>query len=97
MALGSDRLTVAGELLAIRDAIMGDINTQLQGTYLFGGSNVLTTPYAIVGGNISAYQGDSAAVRNDIAAGRDVAGTFDGAGLRGDEPSPPGDRSRALL
>jgi flagellar hook-associated protein 3 FlgL len=77
----AQRTAVAAELLAIRDAIMSDVNTQLQGTYLFSGSNVLVAPYANVGGSISAYQGDSTAVRNDIAAGRDVAGTFDGGAI----------------
>src|SRR5262245_17205566 len=36
----STRDTVANELLAIRDAVMSDINTQFQGAYLFSGSKV---------------------------------------------------------
>jgi flagellar hook-associated protein 3 FlgL len=77
----AQRTAVAAELLSIRDAIMSDINTQLHGTYLFSGSNVLVAPYAVVAGSISAYQGDNSAVVADVAAGRDVAGTFDGGAI----------------
>ena len=80
-ATPAQRQAVAAELLSIRDAIMSDINTQLHGTYLFSGSNVLTAPYELVAGNISAYQGDASAVLTDVAAGREVGGTFDGGAI----------------
>lgn len=79
----AQRQAVAGELLAIRDAIRSDINTQLQGTYLFSGSNVLVAPYAPAG----PYQGDASATRIEVTSGRDVAGTFDGGAiLQGGDP-----------
>jgi flagellar hook-associated protein 3 FlgL len=83
----AQRQAAATELLSIRDAIMSDVNTQLQGQYLFSGSNVLVAPYANPGGPISPYQGDASVARIDIAAGRDVAATFDGGAiLQGADP-----------
>jgi flagellar hook-associated protein 3 FlgL len=69
------------ELLAIRDALLGDINTRFQGTYLFSGSNVTVAPYATSGGGFTAYQGDSAPTGLEIEAGRTVASTFDGGSI----------------
>ncbi len=74
----SQRDAAANELLAIRDALLGDINTQFQGTYLFSGSNVRVAPYAVTGGGISAYQGDTDASAIAIGSSRTVASTFDG-------------------
>ena len=83
----AQRQAAANELLAIRDSIMSDVNAQLQGQYIFSGSNVLVAPYARVGGGISPYQGDASAARVDVAAGRDVAATFDGGAiLQGADP-----------
>jgi flagellar hook-associated protein 3 FlgL len=76
-----ERDAAANELLAIRDALMSDINTQFQGAYLFGGSNVTIAPYAISGGTVSAYQGNSDTNQIDIGTGRSVASTFDGGAI----------------
>src|SRR5215831_11926114 len=77
----STRDTVANELLAIRDALMSDINTQFQGAYLFSGSQVTVAPYSVTGGVISAYQGDNDTNAIDIGTGRSVASTFDGSAI----------------
>jgi len=77
----STRDTVANELLAIRDALMSDINTQFQGAYLFSGSKVTIAPYSILGGTVSAYQGDFDTNAIDIGSGRSVASTFDGSAI----------------
>jgi flagellar hook-associated protein 3 FlgL len=77
----STRDTVANELLAIRDALMSDINTQFQGAYLFSGSKVTTAPFSVSGGTISAYQGDADTNAIDIGSGRSVASTFDGSAI----------------
>ena len=69
----AERDAAANELLAIRDALMGDINTRFQGAYLFSGSNVTVAPYVASGGGISAYQGDSDTASIDVGAGRSVA------------------------
>lgn len=74
----AQRDAAANELLAIRDALMGDINTRFQGAYLFSGSSVTTAPYVVSGGAISAYQGDTDASVIDIGSDRTVASTFDG-------------------
>ena len=76
-----ERDAAANELLAIRDALMSDINTQFQGAYLFSGSNVTVAPYAISGGTVSAYQGNSDTNQIDIGTGRSVASTFDGGAI----------------
>ena len=77
----STRDTVANELLAIRDALMGDINTQFQGAYLFSGSKVTVAPYSISGGAVSPYQGDTDTNAIDTGSGRSVASTFDGSAI----------------
>jgi flagellar hook-associated protein 3 FlgL len=83
----AQRQAVASELLAIRDSILSDINTQLQGTYLFSGSNVLVAPYAPAGPGLSPYQGDSSTTRIEVNSGRAVEGTFDGGAiLQGGDP-----------
>ena len=79
----------ASELLAIRDALLGDINTQFQGTYLFSGSNVTVAPYATSGADFTAYQGDSAADASSRSRpARTVASTFDGGSIfQGGDPA----------
>ncbi len=86
----SQRDAASRELLAIRDALMGDINTRFQGTYLFSGSNTTTAPYgsAATPTGISAYQGNSSPTRLEVEAGRTVASTFDGGALfQGSDPA----------
>jgi len=81
------RDTAANELLAIRDALMSDINTQFQGAYLFSGSNVTVAPFSVSGGTVSAYQGDNDTNAIDIGSGRAVASTFDGGAIfQGSDP-----------
>ena len=74
----AQRDAAANELLAIRDAVLSDADTQFQGTYLFSGSKVTTAPFVKTVGGISAYQGDASPTSIDIAAGRSVQSTFDG-------------------
>jgi flagellar hook-associated protein 3 FlgL len=96
-ATPAQRQAAANELLAIRDAIMSDVNTTLQGQYLFSGSNVLVAPYARTAVGISAYQGNTSAARIDVAGGREVAGTFDGGAiLQGSDPQHVLDALTAL-
>ena len=71
----------ANEILAIRDALLSDINTQFQGAYLFSGSKVTVAPYSISGGTVSAYQGDNDTNAIDIGTNRAVASTFDGSAI----------------
>ena len=81
------RDAAANELLAIRDALMSDINTQFQGAYLFSGSNVTVAPFSVTGGTISAYQGDNDTNAIDVGSGRAVASTFDGGAIfQGSDP-----------
>lgn len=77
----AQRDAAANELLAIRDALMGDITTKFQGAYLFSGSNVTVAPYVVTGLGISAYQGDNDASTIEIGNSRTVASTFDGAAI----------------
>jgi flagellar hook-associated protein 3 FlgL len=84
----SQRDAAGHELLSIRDALLGDVNTRFQGTYLFGGSNVTVAPYAVSGPGFTGYQGDSAPTRLEIETGRTVASTFDGGSIfQGTDPA----------
>lgn len=75
------------ELLAIRDALMSDINTRFQGTYIFSGSEITTAPFARAGTAITPYQGDANPTYADIANGRAASITFDGGRLfQGGDP-----------
>jgi len=74
----AQRDAAANELLAIRDALLSDVNTQFQGTYLFSGSKVTTAPFANTGSGISAYQGDHSPTSIDVGSGRSVSSTLDG-------------------
>lgn len=71
----------ANELLAIRDALLSDINTQFQGAYLFSGSKVTNAAYSVTGGVVSVYQGDTDTNAIDIGSNRAVASTFDGGAI----------------
>jgi len=80
-ATAAQRAAASAELLAIRDAIMADLNTQVQGDYLFGGTQSDTMPFSTSGGTISAYQGSTTTSSIDIANGRSVANSLDGSAL----------------
>jgi flagellar hook-associated protein 3 FlgL len=77
----AQRDAAAGELLAIRDALLSDISTQFQGTYLFSGSRITTAPFASTGAGISAYQGDSSSTVIDVGTSRTAALSFDGGAI----------------
>ena len=83
----AQRDAASNELLAIRDALMSDINTKFQGAYLFSGSKVTIAAYASSGGVISAYQGDSNVTSVEIEPGgpsraRSTAARFSRAAIR---------------
>lgn len=70
------------EILSIRDAVLGDMNTRFGSTYLFAGATSSQPPFlTLPGGGVSAYQGDAVAQSIDISEGRDVDITFDGGAI----------------
>ena len=74
--------SLSQELLGIRDALLGDINTRFGNTYLFSGASSTVAPYALQGnGAVSGYQGDTSPISVDVAQGRTVAITFDGSAI----------------
>jgi flagellar hook-associated protein 3 FlgL len=80
-ATQAQRDAAANQLLSIRDALLSDINTQIQGVYLFSGSQVTTPPFVAGGSGMSAYQGDSTPMTIDVGEHRAVAITVDGGSL----------------
>ena len=67
------------QLNAIRDAVLSDMNTQVNGTYLFGGTDALTAPYTqAAGGGVSAYQGNAATASVNVDPNRSVPISFSG-------------------
>jgi flagellar hook-associated protein 3 FlgL len=77
------------QLGALRDAVLSDMNTQVNGTFLFGGTNVLAQPYVqLAGGAVSAYQGNAATASVGVDASRSVPISFDGGQiLQGADPA----------
>lgn len=71
----AQRDAAAQDLLAIRHALVGDINTQFQGAYIFSGAAVTTAPYVEGGGG---YQGDNTQTRVDVANGSSATISYDG-------------------
>jgi flagellar hook-associated protein 3 FlgL len=71
------RDAAAKEVMGLREALVGNLNTTFNGTYLFSGSRVDQAAYAQVGG-VWTYQGDAAAVRVEVDRGRQIAVSFDG-------------------
>lgn len=67
-------------LEGLRDSLAADLNTTVRGTYVFGGSQATTAPYAKVGTTWT-YQGDNVPVSVDIGAGRTVEIALDGQAL----------------
>ena len=81
------RDAAAGAIQGIRDGVLGDINSNFQGTALFSGSKTDQTSYVLVGGTWT-YQGDNTLVQASIERGRNVAQTWDGqAILQGSDPA----------
>jgi flagellar hook-associated protein 3 FlgL len=71
------RDAAAKEVSGLRDALVGNLNTTFNGTYLFSGSRVDQAAYAQIGGAWT-YQGDGAPVRVEVDRGRQIAVSFDG-------------------
>lgn len=69
------------EILAIRHALLGDINTKFQGTYIFSGADVATAPFEQTGSTFTGYQGDSTQTRIEIANGASARLSFDGGAI----------------
>lgn len=78
----SQRDVASATLLSIRDAILGDLNTQFNGTYVFAGSQSTTAPYVkAADGTVGAYAGDTSPVSVDVDQGRTVQITYDGSAI----------------
>jgi flagellar hook-associated protein 3 FlgL len=71
------RAAAAEHIRGLRSSLVGDINTQFNGTYLFSGTRTDQAAYAQVGG-VWTYQGDAQVVEVDIDNGRAVAISFNG-------------------
>jgi flagellar hook-associated protein 3 FlgL len=75
----AERTAAVQNLGAVRDALMDGMNTQYLGSYIFGGSEVTTRPYAVPsGGTFAIYAGDNSAVQVDVGNDRAVTISFDG-------------------
>jgi flagellar hook-associated protein 3 FlgL len=77
----AQREAAAQELLAIRHALVGDINTKFQGSYIFSGAQADIAPFAESGAAVSGYQGDNVSTRIDVANGATATISFDGGQL----------------
>ncbi len=80
IATQHQRDAAALALEGLRDSLAADLNTQFRGSYVFGGSESGTVPFAQVAG-VWTYQGDNAPVSVDIGAGRSVEIALDGQAL----------------
>jgi flagellar hook-associated protein 3 FlgL len=75
----SQREAAAGEIDAIREALLADMNTEYRGTYLFSGAASLTAPYARqADGSVGAYRGDANTVSVDIDRNQSVQASING-------------------
>jgi flagellar hook-associated protein 3 FlgL len=74
----AQRDAAANQILSMRDALLSDVNTQIQGVYLFSGSKSNVAPYATAGSGFTGYRGDSAVQTIDIGTSRSVSITLDG-------------------
>lgn len=82
-ARGSDvsqarRDAAQNEILAIQHALLGDINSKFQGTYIFSGAEATTSPFERSGSGFTPYQGDSTETRLEVANGASARLSFDG-------------------
>jgi flagellar hook-associated protein 3 FlgL len=72
----------ARELEALRDAVLRDMNTTVDGVYLFGGAAGTSAPYTKNPADVvSGYQGSAQEVAVDVDAGIEVTVGFDGHAL----------------
>ncbi len=96
-ATQASREAAALTLEGVRDALVGDLNTTFRGTYLFGGTQATTAPYAKVAGAWT-YQGDNTPVRVEVGAGRTVAIAVDGEAVaQGADPTNVLDELETLI
>jgi flagellar hook-associated protein 3 FlgL len=71
------RSAAAENIRSLRDALLSDLNTTFNGTYLFSGTNATSATYAQVGGAWT-YQGNNTTTKVAIQSGQSVAVSFDG-------------------
>ena len=76
-ATPASRAAAAESITSLRDALLSDINSQVNGNSTFSGTQVTSPAYALVGG-VWTYQGDSSTTQLAVAQGRVVSVTFDG-------------------
>jgi flagellar hook-associated protein 3 FlgL len=76
-ATPQSREAAARQLEGIRDAILGGINTQVGGTSLFSGGEVLSSAYVLTAGAWT-YQGDTSTITVATGSGRSVKTALDG-------------------
>jgi len=68
----------AKELEGLRDAILRDLNTSFEGTYLFAGVKSTVAPFVKNGAVVSAYQGSTSEMSVGVDNGVDVAVALNG-------------------
>ncbi len=71
------RQAAASTVEGLRDSVLGNLNTKINGTYLFSGSKTDGPAYAQSGG-VWTYQGDGSPVKVTVDKGREIAVSFDG-------------------
>ncbi|WP_005033690.1 flagellar hook-associated protein FlgL [Holophaga foetida] len=68
------RASSVSEVSGLRDSMMALANTQVQGKYIFAGTNTTTEPFSYTGGTPPvAYSGNSGVVRLDVSLSASVA------------------------
>jgi flagellar hook-associated protein 3 FlgL len=71
------RAAIAAEIRSLRDQILSIANTQVSGRYLFAGSNVLSSPFAL-SGDVVSYKGDDAVNGIAVDDGMEVSESVSG-------------------
>src|SRR5581483_3192880 len=74
----SQRDAAVATLQSVRDSLVNDLNTQVDGVYIFAGTKSTTQPFTEAGGVVSSYQGNAATAAVDINTSRSVTMTIDG-------------------
>ena len=83
----SQRDGAVASLQAIRDSLVNDLNTQVNGVYIFSGTKTTTAPFTEAGGVVSAYQGNASTDAVDIGTNRTIGLTIDGSQItQGSDP-----------
>jgi flagellar hook-associated protein 3 FlgL len=81
-ATQQQRDALALEVEGIRDTLLGNVNTQVKGAYLFSGTDLTSKPYTKDAfGVVQAYAGNGSNQILDVDRNRAVAVTFDGDAL----------------